>query len=63
MAMLTRRDTLRILGVTGLVAPALTACGSREGSGSASDPAGMRLVSADVARSAGDARATPGGAW
>ena len=59
MAMLTRRDTLRILGVTGLVAPALTACGSREGSDSATDPAGMRLVSADVARSVGDARAIP----
>ena len=59
MAMLTRRDTLRILGVTGLVAPALTACGDRDGSDSATDPAGMRLVSADVARSAGDARAIP----
>ena len=59
MAMLTRRDTLRILGVTGLVAPALSACGGRDGSGSATDPAGIRLVSADVARSAGDAHAIP----
>jgi serpin B len=62
MAMLTRRDTLRILGITGLVAPALTACGGGDGSGSATDatdPAGMRLVSADAARSAGDAQAIP----
>jgi serpin B len=59
MAMLTRRDTLRILGVTGLVAPVLTACGSRNGSDPATDPAGMRLVSADVARSVGDAQAIP----
>ena len=59
MAMLTRRDTLRILGVTGLVAPALTACGGGDRSDSATDPAGMRLVSADVARSAGDVQTIP----
>jgi serpin B len=59
MSVLTRRDTLRILGATGLVAPALTACGGGDGAGSATDPEGMRLVSADAARSTGDARAIP----
>ena len=54
--MLTRRDTLRILGAAGLAAPVLTACGS----GSAADPAGMHLVSADVGRSAGTSSAVPG---
>ncbi len=60
IGMLTRRDTLRILGATGLVAPALTACGGRDGSGPATDPAGMRLLSAHVAASQGDPRALPG---
>jgi serpin B len=52
--MLTRRQTLQALGALGLATPVLTACG---GSGSAVDDGGMtglRLVSADVPRSAGD---------
>lgn len=52
--MLTRRQTLRTLGVAGLAAPALAACG---GADSVQDhPAGgdLRLVKADVARSTGD---------
>ena len=57
--MLTRRDTLRILGATGLLAPALTACGGSDASRAATDPSGIRLVSADVARGAGDAQAVP----
>ena len=56
--MLTRRETLRILAATGLVTPALTACDDHRAT-SPADPAGIRLVSADVARSAGDARAVP----
>jgi serpin B len=59
MVMLTRRDTLRILGAAGLAAPVLTACGS-DAIRSSADPAGMRLVSAEVARSAGTASAVPG---
>ena len=59
--MLTRRDTLRILGASGLAAPALTACGGGDGPpAAATDPAGVRLVSADVAVSQGDSRAVPG---
>ena len=38
----------------------MTACGGEGGSESATDPAGMRLVSADVSRSAGNAQAIPG---
>lgn len=57
--MLTRRDTLRILGAAGLAVPVLNACGS-----GASDPApdrgGMRLVSADVPRGPGSSVAVPG---
>lgn len=58
--MLTRRDTLRILGAAGLAAPAMSACGGGSGSEVAADPAGMRLFSADVARSSGDGHAVPG---
>ncbi len=58
--MLTRRDTLRILGATGLVAPALTACGGSDTAASPADPAGVRLVAADVTRSPGDARQVRG---
>lgn len=57
--MLTRRDTLRILGATGLVAPLLTACGGDDAAGPSADPSGMRLVAADVTRSPGDDRAVP----
>ena len=57
--MLTRRDTLRILGAAGLAAPVLTACGSGS-SGSTAHPTGLRLVSAEVARSEGTASAVPG---
>jgi serpin B len=60
--MLTRRQTLQALGAVGLAAPALTACGS--GSASQTSPGdpdpGVRLVSADVPLSAGDASALPG---
>ncbi|WP_202879268.1 serpin family protein [Nocardioides cynanchi] len=60
--MLTRRDSLRLLGLSSLaVSPLLAACGDR-GAGAA--PAGdsmqgLRLVSAQVSRSAGDAAAIP----
>ena len=57
--MLTRRDTLRILGAAGLAGPALTACAGGETS-PPRDPAGLRLVAADVARSAGSVAAVPG---
>jgi serpin B len=57
--MLTRRETLRILGAAGLVAPALTACGADD-AGPRADPVGMRLVDAAAARGPGDVRAVPG---
>jgi serpin B len=60
--MLTRRDSLRLLGLASLAtSPLLTACGGHD---TATSPpgvstAGVRLVSADVARSAGDSAAIP----
>src|SRR5690242_9158307 len=58
--MLTRRDTLRILGATGLVAPALAGCGGGADTAEPpSDPSGMRLVAVDVTRSPGEDRAVP----
>lgn len=56
--MFTRRDTLRILGAAGVAAPVLTACGSQATSSPTGDT-GVRLVSADVARSAGDTGGIP----
>lgn len=52
--MFSRRDTLRLLGAAGLAGPVLTACGDHGSAPSGSDGGGVRLVSADVARSAGD---------
>jgi serpin B len=60
--MLTRRDSLRLLGLASLAtSPLLAACGAHD---SATTPPvdstpGLRLVSADVARSAGDSAAIP----
>jgi serine protease inhibitor len=51
--MFSRRDTLRMLGAAGLAAPMLTACGDRAGSAPLASDTGLRLVSAEVARSAG----------
>jgi serpin B len=64
--MWTRRQALRALGVAGIAAPALTACGGSDGAGgvgqdrSGQSAAGLRLVSADVARSPGDPGAADG---
>jgi serpin B len=59
--MLTRRDSLRMLGLAALAtSPLLAACG--DGVTAAPRPgdhAGLRLVSADVARSSGDPAAVP----
>jgi serpin B len=57
--MFSRRDTLRMLGAAGLAAPVLTACGDHATPASPSGGTDLRLVSADVARSAGDAAAIP----
>lgn len=57
--MISRRDTLRALAAAGLSAPVLAACGD-SGSAPAKPAGGLRLVSADVPRSAGDPRAVPG---
>jgi serpin B len=46
--MWTRRQTLQAMGVAGVAAPFLTACGGSD------RPDDLRLVSADVARSPGD---------
>jgi serpin B len=61
--MLTRRQTLQTLGAAGLAAPLLGACSSVESV--ADHPGspglgGVRLVTADVARSPGDPRAAAG---
>jgi serpin B len=60
--MISRRDTLRALAAAGVAAPALAACGDARTDPSApSAPGGdIRLVSADVPRSAGDPQAVPG---
>jgi serpin B len=58
--MLTRRDSLRFLGLASLATtPLLSACGGDPRPPSVADPAGLRLVSADVARSAGSPGAVP----
>jgi serpin B len=62
--MLTRRDSLRLLGLSSLAAsPLLTACADHGTAGSPPPPGdstpGLRLVSANVARSAGDSAAIP----
>jgi serpin B len=61
--MLTRRDSLRLFGLASLAtSPLLAACGDHVTAASPSGDAaaGLRLVSADVARSAGSAAAIPG---
>jgi len=58
--MLTRRDSLRFLGLASLAtSPLLSACGGDPKAPSVADPGGLRLVSADVARSAGSPGAVP----
>ena len=58
--MLTRRQTLRALGAAGVAAPLVSACGDH-GSGQADlDGSDLRLVQADVERSAGDPAAVAG---
>jgi serpin B len=68
---ISRRDTLRALAAAGVAAPALAACGAGEPNdtgGSAGDTGAdpdvaagpVRLVSADVPRSPGNAQAVPG---
>src|SRR4051794_35678312 len=49
--MLTRRDTLRALGLAAIAPPVLTACGGHE---AAPAPPSLHLVKADVTRSVGD---------
>jgi serpin B len=58
--MLTRRQTLQALGAAGLAAPLLTACGGADSTPDRAGDAGLRLVKADVAQSAGDPQAVPG---
>jgi serine protease inhibitor len=52
--MFSRRDTLRILGAAGLAAPVLTACAEHDSAPPGPADGALRLVNADVARSAGD---------
>jgi serpin B len=58
--MFTRRQTLQSLGAIGLATPVLAACVDESSGSSHGDAAGLRLVSADVPRSAGDPAAVPG---
>jgi serpin B len=58
--MLTRRQTLQTVGALGLATPVLAACGDQRSGTADGDPTGLRLVSADVPRSAGDPAALPG---
>jgi serpin B len=57
--MLTRRQTLQTVGALGLAGPVLAACGDSSSGTTHGDASGLRLVSADVARSAGDPAAVP----
>jgi serpin B len=58
--MLTRRDTVRALGLAGLAGtPLLAACGAHSGPPGTSDGSGLKLVAADVARNPGDPAAIP----
>ncbi len=58
--MLSRRDTLKALAAAGVAAPALAACGdARSGSRQVIDTGPVRLVGADVPRSAGLRQAVP----
>jgi serpin B len=57
--MLTRRQTLQTLGALGLATPVLAACGDASSGVEDGAVAGLRLVSADVPRSAGDPEAVP----
>jgi serpin B len=58
--MLTRRQTLQTLGALGVATPVLAACGDDGSTSARGDMAGLRLVSADVPRSTGEAAAVPG---
>ena len=57
--MLTRRQTLRTLGAAGIAAPVLSACGGGHAAVDAPAASGLRLVKADVSRSAGMPAAIP----
>jgi serine protease inhibitor len=68
---ISRRDTLRALAAAGVAVPALASCGAGDSSGSGGSAGGIgndpgatsgqiRLVGADVPRSAGSPRAVPG---
>ncbi len=52
--MLTRRQTLRALGAAGVAAPLVSACGDERSTHGLTGGSDLRLVKADVARSAGD---------
>jgi len=58
--MLTRRQTLRALGAAGAAAPLVSACGDHGSSRADLDGSDLRLVQADVERSAGDPAAVAG---
>ena len=58
--MLTRRQTLRALGAAGAAAPLVSACGDQGSSRTDLDGSDLRLVQADVERSAGDPAAVAG---
>jgi serpin B len=58
--MLTRRQTLQTLGALGLATPVLAGCGNSSSGTADRKGASLRLVSADVPRSAGDPEAVSG---
>jgi serpin B len=58
--MLTRRQTLRAVGAAGVAAPFVSACGSGGSTQARSGQTDLRLVKADVAKSAGDPAALGG---
>jgi serpin B len=58
--MLTRRQTLRVLGAAGLAAPLMSACTDDDSARSSGADSDLRLVKADVGPSAGDPAAVGG---
>jgi serpin B len=58
--MLTRRQTLRVLGAAGVAVPLLDACGTTTPRQTEGGGGGVRLVAADVDRSVGDPAAVAG---
>jgi serpin B len=58
--MLTRRQTLRAVGAVGVAAPLVAACSSVDSVQDHPADGDLRLVKADVARSAGDPATVPG---